>query len=84
MLDYLIKNAKIVDGSGRAPFDGDIGIADGLITEVGEVSGAARETINADGAYAAPGWVDVHTHFDGQVSWDDKLDPWFRTCTPRW
>lgn len=75
MLDYLIKNATIVDGTGSAPYSGDIGIADGLITEVGDVSGAARETINADGAYAAPGWVDVHTHFDGQVCWDDKLDP---------
>ena len=75
MLDYLIRNAKIVDGSGKAPYSGDIGIANGVITELGDLSSAAKETINADGAYAAPGWVDVHTHFDGQVSWDDKLDP---------
>jgi N-acyl-D-aspartate/D-glutamate deacylase len=75
MLDYLIKNAQIVDGTGETPFNGDIGIADGVITEVGNISAAAKETINADGAYATPGWVDVHTHFDGQVSWDDKMDP---------
>ncbi len=77
MFDYLIKNAAIVDGTGADTFNGDIGIKDGLIAEVGKVSGDARETINADGAYATPGWVDVHTHFDGQVSWDDTLDPSF-------
>lgn len=72
MLDYLIKNATIVDGTGADTFNGDIGIADGKIVEVGSVNSAAKETINADGAYATPGWVDVHTHFDGQVSWDGK------------
>jgi N-acyl-D-amino-acid deacylase len=75
MLDVLIKDALIVDGKGSAPFSGDIGIADGLITHIGKASGSARETINAAGAYATPGWVDVHTHFDGQVCWDDTLDP---------
>lgn len=75
MLDYLIKDATIVDGSGAAPFAGDIGIADGKIIAVGKVNDSARETINAQGAHATPGWIDVHTHFDGQVSWDDKMDP---------
>ncbi len=77
MLDYLIKNAAIVDGTGADTFNGDIGIADGRIVEIGKVDSTAKETINADGAYATPGWVDVHTHFDGQVSWDDKIDPSF-------
>ena len=77
MHDYLIKNATIVDGSGAAPFNGDVAIADGQIAAVGNLHEAAKETINADGAYLTPGWVDVHTHFDGQVSWDDKLDPSF-------
>ena len=77
MYDYLIKNVQIVDGTGSAPFSGDIGIENGLITAVGEAEGAARETIDAGGAYATPGWVDVHTHYDGQVSWDDTLDPSF-------
>ena len=77
MYDYLIKDATIVDGLGGKPYQGDIAIKDGTIAAVGEADGAAKEIINADGAYATPGWVDVHTHFDGQVSWDDKLDPSF-------
>ena len=77
MYDYLIKNATIVDGTGGEPCVGDIAIKDGRINDVGKVDGGARETINADGAYATPGWIDVHTHFDGQVSWDDTLDPSF-------
>ncbi len=77
MYDYLIKNVQIVDGTGSAPFSGDIAIENGLIAAVGEADGTARETIDAGGAYATPGWVDVHTHYDGQVSWDDTLDPSF-------
>lgn len=77
MHDYLITNATIVDGTGSKPFSGNIAIADGRITAVGDVTGQARETIDAEGAYAAPGWVDVHTHYDGQVSWDDTIDPSF-------
>jgi N-acyl-D-aspartate/D-glutamate deacylase len=77
MFDYLIQNATIVDGLGSEPRKGNIAIKEGKIVGVGEVDGSARETINADGAYATPGWVDVHTHFDGQVSWDDRLDPSF-------
>ena len=77
MHDYLIKNATIVDGTGGKPFNGDVAIENGQITAVGDVDGAAKETINADGAHLAPGWVDVHTHYDGQVSWDDKIDPSF-------
>jgi N-acyl-D-aspartate/D-glutamate deacylase len=77
MYDYLIKNATIVDGLGDKPYSGDVAIEGGKIAAVGKVDGSAKETINADGAYATPGWVDVHTHFDGQVSWDDKIDPSF-------
>jgi N-acyl-D-aspartate/D-glutamate deacylase len=77
MFDYLIKNALIVDGTGIEPFKGNIAIKDGIISGVGEIDGEASEVINADGAFASPGWVDVHTHFDGQVSWDDTLDPSF-------
>ena len=77
MYDYFIKNATIVDGLGDKPYSGDVAIESGKIAAVGKVDGSAKETINADGAYATPGWVDVHTHFDGQVSWDDKIDPSF-------
>ena len=77
MHDYLIKNATIVDGTGVPPFSGDIAIAEGKIAAVGKVDGPAKETIYATGAQATPGWVDVHTHYDGQVSWDDQLNPSF-------
>jgi len=77
MHDTLIKSATIVDGTGEASFTGDVAISEGTITEVGNVSGSAKQTINADGALLAPGWVDVHTHYDGQVTWDDELDPSF-------
>lgn len=76
MFDYLIKNALIVDGNGGAPYKGDIAIEDGLIAAIGtSIDGDAGETIDASGAYAAPGWVDIHTHYDGQVSWDSEMDP---------
>ena len=77
MHDYLIKGAKIVDGLGGEPYSGDIAIEAGKIAAVGDVKGKAKETIDADGAYASPGWIDVHTHYDGQVSWDDTMDPSF-------
>ena len=77
MYDTLIKGGAIVDGLGGEPFTGDVAIQDGRIAAVGDVSGRAREVIDADGAYVTPGWVDVHTHYDGQVSWDDRIDPSF-------
>lgn len=77
MHDYLIKGASIVDGLGGQPYTGDIAVQDGKIADLGHISGDAKEIIDADGAYATPGWVDVHTHYDGQVSWDDTIDPSF-------
>ena len=77
MYDTLIKGGAIVDGLGGEPVTGDVAIQDGRIADVGYVSGRAREVIDADGAYVTPGWVDVHTHYDGQVSWDDRIDPSF-------
>lgn len=75
MLDTAIRGAMIVDGSGSAPYAGDIGIKDGKIAQVGGKAGAARRDIDAQGALATPGWVDVHTHYDGQVTWDPYLSP---------
>ena len=75
MLDTKIVGATIYDGSGGEPFTADIGIEDGVITAVGERVGEAETTIDADGAIATPGFVDIHTHFDGQVSWDQTLVP---------
>ena len=72
--DLLIKNGQLVDGTGRERFIGDIAIKNGRIVEVGEV-GAAAQTIDARGAIVTPAWVDIHTHYDGQVTWDDELNP---------
>ncbi len=74
--DVVISGGTIVDGTGTDAFTGDIGITDGTITAVGG-SLSGKRVVDADGAVVAPGWVDVHTHFDGQVAWDDTLDPSF-------
>ncbi len=75
MHDLIIKGGTIVDGTGNKRFTGDIAIDDGLITAVGEVTGTAKEVINADGLLVAPGWVDIHTHYDGQATWDPLVTP---------
>ncbi len=78
MLDILIKDGQIVDGLGGQPYRGDIGIKDGVIVEIEDkINSASDRTIKAEGAIVTPGFVDIHTHFDGQVSWDDKMDPSF-------
>ena len=74
--DLLIKNGSIVDGSGNAPFKGDIAVRDGKIAAIGDIADAtATETIDATGQLVTPGWVDIHTHFDGQATWDELLTP---------
>ena len=74
-LDLKITGGTIVDGSGKERFTGDIGIKDGVIAAVGKVSEPAARTIDADGAVVTPGFVDLHTHYDGQVSWDEQMSP---------
>lgn len=71
--DVLIKNARICDGTGAPAFSGAVAVREGKIVEVGKVSGAARREINADGLILAPGFVDHHTHYDAQISWDPLL-----------
>jgi N-acyl-D-aspartate/D-glutamate deacylase len=75
MHELLIKNGTIVDGTGAPAFKGDIAIDDGRITAVGQTGPEARETLDATGLLVTPGFVDVHTHFDGQVTWDPLLTP---------
>lgn len=76
MHDIVIKNGTLVDGTGSEPRGGDVAIRDGRIVEVApSITGEARRVIDADGAIVTPGWVDVHTHYDGQVSWDSELAP---------
>ena len=71
--DTLIRGGRIVDGSGAPSFVADIAIKDGKIAAVGKALGQATRTLDADGLTVAPGWVDIHTHYDGQVSWDADL-----------
>ena len=73
--DLVIRNGHIVDGTGAPAFDGDIAITDGVITEVGSVDGRGEREIDADGRLVTPGFVDIHTHYDGQVTWDPLLSP---------
>jgi len=73
--DLIIRGGTIVDGSGGAPFEGDVAIDGDRIVEVGQAGGAARREIDARGMLVTPGFVDIHTHYDGQATWDPLLAP---------
>lgn len=75
MYDLIVRNGLIVDGSGAPPRRGDVAVQDGRIAAVGEIEGEAREEIDATGLAVTPGFVDIHTHYDGQVTWDAHLTP---------
>jgi N-acyl-D-amino-acid deacylase len=78
MYDLVVRGGKIVDGRGGPAYSGDIGIKEGCIAAIGKIGkNAARQTIEAGGAIVTPGFIDVHTHYDGQFLWDDRIDPSF-------
>ncbi|MEX2250378.1 MAG: amidohydrolase family protein, partial [Parvibaculum sp.] len=74
-LDLVIRGGTIVDGSGGAAYEADIAIDKGVIVEIGKVAASGREEIDARGLLVTPGWVDIHTHYDGQVTWDSRMTP---------
>ena len=75
MHDIVIRGGTIVDGTGRPAFTGDVAVDGERIAAVGGKAGPGRRVIDADGLLITPGWVDVHTHYDGQATWDPILAP---------
>ena len=76
--DLVIRNGSIVDGSGNEPYQGDVAVKDGRILAVGkieQIDGTAKTEIDASGLLVTPGFVDIHTHYDGQVTWGEELTP---------
>ena len=73
--DLIIKNGTLVDGTGNTPKTGDIAVKDGIIAAVGKFSGKADKEIDANNLIVSPGFVDIHTHYDGQAIWDSQLKP---------
>ena len=73
--DLLIRNGTIVDGLGGEPYVGDVAVSDGVIAAVGRVDGDAVREIDATGLLVTPGFVDLHTHYDGQAIWSDRMTP---------
>lgn len=73
--DLVIRNGTILDGTGRPRFRGDVAVDAGRIVAIGDVDGDGVTELDASGYFVTPGWVDIHTHYDGQVSWDPYLTP---------
>ncbi len=75
MFDLVIRGGSVIDGTGGAIKTADVAITDGLISEVGNISASAKREIDADGALVTPGFVDIHTHYDGQATWSNRMSP---------
>ena len=73
--DLVIRGGSVVDGTGSRPFEADVAVKDGAIAAVGKVAGAGAEEIDARGQVVTPGFVDIHTHYDGQATWDERMQP---------
>src|ERR671915_124683 len=73
--DVVVRGGVVVAGTGAPARTADVGIDEGRITAVGRIDGRGEREIDADGALVTPGWVDIHTHYDGQATWDPEITP---------
>lgn len=73
--DLVIRGGELIDGTGTAARVADVAVRDGIVVEVGAVSGSGTEEIDADGALVIPGIVDIHAHYDGQATWEERMQP---------
>ena len=75
MYDLIIRNGTVIDGTGRDRFIADVAVQDGKIAKIGQITESAKKEIDVAGKLVTPGWVDIHTHYDGQATWDPLLAP---------
>ena len=73
--DLVVRGGTVVDGTGGGAFEADVGVKDGRIAAVGRISGSGAQEIDARGQIVTPGFVDIHTHYDGQATWDGRMQP---------
>ena len=73
--DLVVRGGTVLDGTGSAEQTADVAVRDGVVAEVGQVSGRGRQEVDADGALVTPGFVDIHTHYDGQATWANRMSP---------
>ena len=73
--DLVVRGGTVYDGTGAEGFEADVAVKDGRVAAVGKVAGAGAEEIDARGKIVAPGFVDIHTHYDGQATWESRMQP---------
>ena len=73
--DLVVRGGSVIDGTGTAAKTADVAVRDGQVVEVGRVAGLGKQEAQADGALVTPGFVDIHTHYDGQATWANRMSP---------